>query len=162
MSRRGRGIGEVRALGRVTLQDIARALGVSVSTVSLALRGSDRISAPVRQKVIEEAAAQGYRTDLAGALLRSSKSRIIGLLCDISQELHVEYSRDIITEAEQRGWLVMTEDTFFPAPWIFQCLLFRFLPVSLSSFHWLSVSELKILQFCLLFPMPPEFAISDS
>lgn len=111
MSRRGRGIGEVRALGRVTLQDIARALGVSVSTVSLALRGSDRISAPVRQKVIEEAAAQGYRTDLAGALLRSSKPRIIGLLCDISQELHVEYSRNIITEAEQRGWLVMTEDT---------------------------------------------------
>lgn len=98
-------------MGRVTMQDIARALGVSVSTVSLALRGDERISVPVRQKVVAEAAAQGYRTDLAGALLSSAKPRIVGLVCDIGQELHVEYSREIVTEAEKRGWLVMTEDT---------------------------------------------------
>ncbi|PHP51957.1 LacI family DNA-binding transcriptional regulator [Actinomyces ruminis] len=98
-------------MARVTLSDIAKALGVSVSTVSLALRGSERISAPVREKVVKEAAAQGYRTDLAGALLRTTKPKLIGLVCDVGQELHIEYSREIITAAEKRGWLVMMEDT---------------------------------------------------
>lgn len=96
---------------RVTLRDIAEALGVSTSTVSLALRGSDRISAAVRERVVQEAADQGYRTDLAGALLRTSKPRIIGLACDIGQELHVAYSREISAVAQARGWLVMMEDT---------------------------------------------------
>jgi hypothetical protein len=101
----------VGAVARVTLRDIAQALGVSTSTVSLALRGSDRISAPVREKVVQEASAQGYRTDLAGALLRTARPRIIGLVCDIGQELHVEYSREVVSAAEERGWSVMVEDT---------------------------------------------------
>ncbi len=98
-------------MSRVTLRDIADALGVSPSTVSLALRGSDRISSAMRKRVVQEAAAQGYRTDLAGALLRTAKPRIIGLVCDIGQELHVAYSREITAVAEARGWLIMMEDT---------------------------------------------------
>lgn len=97
-------------MARVTLHDIAQALGVSVSTVSLALRGSERISAQVRQRVVQEAAAQGYQTDLAGSLLRATRPRIIGLVCDFGQELHVEYSREIVAAAERRGWVVMVED----------------------------------------------------
>lgn len=98
-------------MARVTMSDVAKALGVSVSTVSLALRGSPRISASVREKVAQEAAAQGYRTDLAGALLRTSRPQIMGLVCDVGQELHVEYSREVIAAAESLGWLVMMEDT---------------------------------------------------
>ncbi|WP_194948003.1 LacI family DNA-binding transcriptional regulator [Actinomyces trachealis] len=98
-------------MSRVTMRDIAETLGVSVSTVSLALRGSDRISSAVRKKVAQEAADQGYRTDLAGSLLSTTKPRIIGLVGDIGQELHVAYSRDITAAAEARGWLVMMEDT---------------------------------------------------
>lgn len=48
---------------RVTLRDIAKKLGVSHVTVSLALRNHPRISEPVRLKVHEEAKAMGYRPD---------------------------------------------------------------------------------------------------
>lgn len=98
-------------MGRVTLRDIAHSLGVSVSTVSLALRGSERISPPVREKIARQAEALGYRTDLAGSLLRTTKPNIIGLACDVEKELHIAYSREITALAEGLGYLVMTEDT---------------------------------------------------
>ena len=98
-------------MGRVTLRDIAHSLGVSVSTVSLALRGSERISPPVREKIARQAEALGYRTDLAGSLLRTTKPNIIGLACDFEKELHIAYSREITALAEGLGYLVMTEDT---------------------------------------------------
>lgn len=97
-------------MARVTLKDIAAQVGVSVSTVSLALRGSERISQPVRDHVLEVAEELGYRPDLAGSLLRTSVPRLIGLVCDVGQDLHVEYSREIIRQAQARGWLVMTQD----------------------------------------------------
>jgi LacI family transcriptional regulator len=43
-----------------TLKTIARAIGVSVNTVSLALRNSPRISAKTRERVANEAQRQGY------------------------------------------------------------------------------------------------------
>lgn len=98
-------------MSRVTLRDIALSLGVSVSTVSLALRGSERISSPVREKVVRRAEALGYRTDLAGSLLRATKPNIIGLTCDVEKELHVAHSREITAPAEELGYLVVTEDT---------------------------------------------------
>ncbi|AYW78744.1 transcriptional regulator, LacI family [Propionibacterium acidifaciens F0233] len=97
-------------MSRVTLRDIALSLGVSVSTVSLALRGSERISSPVREKIVRRAEALGYRTDLAGSLLRATKPNIIGLTCDVEKELHVAHSREITAPAEELGYLVVTED----------------------------------------------------
>jgi LacI family transcriptional regulator len=46
--------------------DIARLLGVSQNTVSLALRGSERISADLRLKVTEAADRLGYSPSMAG------------------------------------------------------------------------------------------------
>jgi LacI family transcriptional regulator len=48
-------------MAEATMADIAKAAGVSKNTVSLALRGSPRISATTRAKVEEAAAALGYR-----------------------------------------------------------------------------------------------------
>ncbi|MDP0491707.1 MAG: LacI family DNA-binding transcriptional regulator [Verrucomicrobiota bacterium JB023] len=48
---------------RVTLRDIGKALGVSHSTVSLALHNHPRISEPMRKKVREAAKSMGYRPD---------------------------------------------------------------------------------------------------
>ncbi|MDF7799281.1 LacI family DNA-binding transcriptional regulator [Pontiellaceae bacterium B1224] len=48
---------------RVTLRDIARAIGVSHVTVSLALRGSQQISEPTRLKVQKKAEEMGYAPD---------------------------------------------------------------------------------------------------
>ena len=50
-------------LKRTTLADIARSLGVSVATVSLALRNDPQISKPRRDDVARKAAEMGYRPD---------------------------------------------------------------------------------------------------
>ena len=48
---------------RISLRDLAARLGVSHATVSLALKGSPRISAPVRERIIALAEEVGYRPD---------------------------------------------------------------------------------------------------
>ncbi|MEO8615622.1 MAG: LacI family DNA-binding transcriptional regulator [Luteolibacter sp.] len=48
---------------RISMRDIAKAVGVSHVTVSLALRDNPRISAEVRQRIREVATELGYRAD---------------------------------------------------------------------------------------------------
>lgn len=58
-----------------TMADVARKLGVHVSTVSRALRHGAGVSAPVRQQVLQAAAELGYRPNpLVAALIRSRRS----------------------------------------------------------------------------------------
>ena len=45
---------------RISQRDIAKLLGVNVSTVSRALRGDDGVSAELRQKIVQLAKEQGY------------------------------------------------------------------------------------------------------
>jgi LacI family transcriptional regulator len=94
---------------RVTLRDIALAVGTSTSTVSLALRGNTRISAPMRERVRVEAERLGYQGDLAGSLLRTAKPRVLGLLCRLDQELHFTYHERILALAWARGYRVLVE-----------------------------------------------------
>lgn len=54
---------------RVTQRDIARKMGCSHATVSLALSGNPRISADVRAKVMQIAEEMGYRPDPSLSLL---------------------------------------------------------------------------------------------
>lgn len=48
---------------RIGLRSIAKKLGVSTSTVSLALRGSEKISVRTRDRVLREAELRGYQPD---------------------------------------------------------------------------------------------------
>ena len=67
---------------RPTLRTIAEATGLSLSTVSLALRDGDRLKADTRHRVIEAARRLGYVPDLAGVRLRTGRSNTIGLILD--------------------------------------------------------------------------------
>lgn len=62
-------------MARVTLSQIAERAGVSLMTVSYALRGNPRISAETRGKVRRIADALGYRPDPAMAALVSHRQR---------------------------------------------------------------------------------------
>lgn len=64
---------------RVTGIDVARHLGVSQSTVSLALSGDARVSAATRRRVLEACKALDYRPNAAGRRLRTGRSHTIGL-----------------------------------------------------------------------------------
>jgi DNA-binding LacI/PurR family transcriptional regulator len=67
-------------LRKVTINDIAKELGIANSTVSRALRDEPTISAPVKQQVKRAAALMGYVPNIAARSLRTGRSRIIGLL----------------------------------------------------------------------------------
>jgi DNA-binding LacI/PurR family transcriptional regulator len=61
--------------GRTSLKDIATAIGVSVSTVSLALAGNKRVSAKTRTRVRDMANQLGYVPDLRLASFASGRFR---------------------------------------------------------------------------------------
>ena len=64
----------------ITIKDIAKALDLSIATVSRALRDSYKISSETKQKVLDYAAANNYRPNLMAQSLKNKKSRTIGLI----------------------------------------------------------------------------------
>ena len=65
---------------RPTLQDIADHLGLSVATISLAMRGHGRISEKTRIRVKEALSKFGYVYQRSGAILRTSKTHTVGVI----------------------------------------------------------------------------------
>src|SRR4051812_17147873 len=65
---------------RVTIADLARALGMDKSSVSLALRDSPRISEATRSRVRHAATEQNYSPNWAARQLAGSAERAIGLI----------------------------------------------------------------------------------
>ena len=95
---------------QATVKDIARAAGVSVTTVSLALREKEtnRISAATRQKVVAIANSLNYQPNLAARALVNKKSNIIGLLIKtLLNPFYSELAQDIIDRAQERGYRVI-------------------------------------------------------
>lgn len=68
----------------VTLKDIAKACGVSFSTVSKALKGSSEISGETINFVRETARKMGYQPNLAARILRTNRSFDIGVVFEDS------------------------------------------------------------------------------
>ncbi len=64
----------------VTILDVARRAGVSHTTVSLALRNSDRISTEVAERIRGIAQEMGYRPRLAAQLLRGNRTGRVALI----------------------------------------------------------------------------------
>ena len=95
----------------LTMKDIARALGVSVATVSRALKDSPRISAERREAIKAYAREHNFAPNLLAESLRHSKVhpvRIIGVI--IPQINHFYFSSilsGIEEEASARGYQLM-------------------------------------------------------
>ena len=62
----------------MTQKEIAKKLNVTQTAVSLALRGSTRISVELREAVQQIAQSTGYQANLSGQMLRKKKCNIIG------------------------------------------------------------------------------------
>ncbi|MCY0094224.1 LacI family DNA-binding transcriptional regulator [Hoeflea ulvae] len=63
---------------RPTLDDVARAAGVSTATVSRCLNAPDRVIAPTRERVMQAVNALGYTPDFGGRALASGRTNTIG------------------------------------------------------------------------------------
>ncbi|MCQ2458224.1 MAG: LacI family transcriptional regulator [Clostridia bacterium] len=66
---------------RVTLQDIADATGVTVNTVSRALKNKSDISRATCERIQRVAADMGYVKNFMASSLRSGRTRIIAMIC---------------------------------------------------------------------------------
>lgn len=66
---------------RITIKDIAKKTGLSVSTVSLAMSGKGRINTVTRQRVLQEARNMGYQPNVIGSTLSKKEKYRIGVIC---------------------------------------------------------------------------------
>ena len=71
----------------ITMKDIAKRAGVSVMSVSYALRNSDQVSESCREKILKVTAELNYQPNLPAQMLRGKKTGNIGLLiCESPEE----------------------------------------------------------------------------
>jgi len=87
--------GERGPNGRVTLRTIAEVTGLSLSTVSLSLRGGTTLKQETRDKVAEAARTLGYVPDRAGVRLRTGKTNVIALVLDGAED-SIDFARQMI------------------------------------------------------------------
>ncbi|MBN9304615.1 MULTISPECIES: LacI family transcriptional regulator [unclassified Devosia] len=80
---------------RATLRTISELTGLSPSTVSLALRGGERLKPETYRRVTEAAAQLGYVPDRAGVRLRTGKTNVIALVLERTDET-IDFARYLI------------------------------------------------------------------
>lgn len=93
---------------RMTIKDIARLAGVSVSTVSRALNNAPEINGETRTRILDICRREGYRANLLARSLISSRTGVIGVIQpDIADPYHASLAFHIETYARQMDYQVM-------------------------------------------------------
>ncbi|ALV41197.1 LacI family transcriptional regulator [Pseudarthrobacter sulfonivorans] len=96
----------------VTMNDVARAAGVSLKTVSNVLNDYEFIRPATRQRVQDAIAELGYEANLTARSLRSGKTHMLGLvLSDLAAPYYAELASRLMTTAERRGYRVLVEQS---------------------------------------------------
>ena len=92
----------------VTLKQIAETLGISITTVSKALKDYPDVSKKTRRLVKDLAETLNYKPNAFAVNLRTKESKTIGLI--IPEVVHHFFSnvvKGIIAQAEKKGYLVI-------------------------------------------------------
>lgn len=84
--------------GRANLRQIADELGVSMMTVSRALRGSAEVSAVTRERILEAADRLKYRPNRVVNAFKTGRTGLVGVMvrpsklyrCDLIEGIHDE------------------------------------------------------------------------
>jgi LacI family transcriptional regulator len=95
-------------MNNITLKEIAEKLGISITTVSKALKNYPDVSKKTRKAVIDLAQELHYTPNSFAVNLRTKESKTIGLI--IPEVMHHFFSNiinSIIEEAEKNGYLVI-------------------------------------------------------
>jgi len=95
-----------------TIKDIAKALGLSTSTVSRALNGSYEIGAETKKLVLEYAEKVNYRPNPIALSLKEQKSHSIGVVvCEVANTYFSQAINGIESIAYNRGYHVIITQT---------------------------------------------------
>jgi len=92
----------------ITIKDIAKALNISTSTVSRALRGSYEINTETKKLVMEYAEKMNYRPNPIALSLKENRSRAIGVIVpEIANNFFSQAINGIENIAYNRGYHVV-------------------------------------------------------
>src|SRR5919107_2985334 len=89
---------------RTTLADVAARAGVSVPLVSIVMRDAPGASDATRERVRRAAEELGYRPDTRARLLRSSRSRLLGVVFGVQHAFHGDLVTGLYTAADRAGY----------------------------------------------------------
>ena len=96
----------------VTVRDVARAAGVSISTVSRALSVPDKVATETRDRVTAVAAELGYQPNRAAAGLRAGRTGAVGLLVpDLANPYFAAVAKGVAEGAREHGLGVFVVDS---------------------------------------------------
>ena len=96
----------------VTIRDVARVAGVSLSSVSRALNGGKNVSARVARDVAAAATSLGYQPDFLARSLRTRSSGMVGCLVpDVSNPLNATIVRAAEGHLRDAGYLLIIANT---------------------------------------------------
>ena len=99
-------------MSKVGIKDIAAETGVSIATVSHALRNPDRVSDETRRKVLAAAEKAGYTPNRLAASLRTARSgNIVVIIPDVADSLNGKIISGIEGVARARGYSVLLGNT---------------------------------------------------
>jgi LacI family transcriptional regulator len=94
---------------KATLKQIAKELGVSVSTVSKALNDSPEISDPTKIRVQEYAKLKNYKPNIIGLNLKNRSTKTIGVIIpNILNSFFAKVFTGIEKVADEKGYKVIT------------------------------------------------------
>ena len=100
----------------ISQRDIARQLGVNVSTVSRALRGLDGVSPALKKQIEQYAEKGGYRPNPFALSLRYDTTRIVGIVVpDVAYSSNAHIIKSIEAEARKNGYMCIitnSDDTY--------------------------------------------------
>jgi LacI family transcriptional regulator len=94
--------------GYATIADVARAAGVSVSSVSRVINGKGDVSAQTREAVLRAMAATSYAASPVARSLVGGKTRLLGLHCrQLTDDYAAGVIRGVLDVAEAAGYGVL-------------------------------------------------------
>jgi LacI family transcriptional regulator len=94
---------------RVTLQDIARRTGVTINTVSRALKNKPDISVRTCERIQQVAREMGYVRNYAASSLRSGRTKTLGLILGSMSNPYYAVVADAVHEAASAlGYTLLT------------------------------------------------------
>ena len=97
---------------RITVIDVARAAGVSKSTVSLVLQGSQLVNEATRVRVNTAIRDLGYVYNRGAASLRQAKSRIVGIVVnDLTNSFFAELAVGVDQVVQSAGYVQFLANT---------------------------------------------------
>ncbi|WP_069768377.1 LacI family DNA-binding transcriptional regulator [Streptomyces sp. LUP30] len=91
---------------RPTLADVAARAGVSTALVSIVMRDAKGAGATTRERVLQAAREIGYRPDARARLLRSRRSRLLGVQFALQHPFHADLVEGVYAAADAAGYQI--------------------------------------------------------